>query len=548
MPQMPSHELPERTHLPARHGLTGSLTALPLDLSEFPFILAVRNLPAVGPDEELPLQYRRIEYEWQTPEGARHKVVITGDPRLGLPYGRMDALVLLAIMTLAAQQLPREGEFDGRLQTSFREICSTMGLEVRGKTLAAIQAAIRRFHALRVVGRVVRETEQIALAVLDGYATPTSPTRTLVRMRRETGEKPPIVIAYSWIEEEHLVRDSGPTGHELMHQHVLQWIELNPQFVQQAIAGWAAWIDRDLVLRMNSDCAVRLYMVLAGQAAQEADPDPTWRLGLKYLRASCGVTSTKRRDVKRVFARAFDELIDLGVVDQVSDVNDTYCVRPGRVLKAAHLLRGVGALDQPDTQMLVALMRRYGIEPKVSRPLIAAKPNIVYRVLAYATYLEETNPQKIKKSWSGFILQAIERNMTYATETEFLRWLANGCRKLEAAEEQAIQAELQALQTNEPCQAPAEDDVAPSIWSLVCSEALAGKLGEKKPTAIMVQHLAPRRVTGETLVLASSNDFYREWLADKAQAPLEELLRERTRGQLQHIRIERWTAPDMTQG
>lgn len=533
------YELPERTHLPARHGLTPTLTALPLDLSEVPFVLSTRRLPRVKNGEPLPLQYQRIEHEWQTPEGARHRITITGDPQLGLPHGRMDMLVLLALMELAGRQVAQDGYFEGRLHTSFREIAAAIGNDNPNKTVfKAIKDAIRRFHAIRVVGRVIREAEQLALAILSGDAAPESPTRTVMRIRSETGEHPPIIVGYRWTEEKYLVQDKE---HREGYRQVLHWIDLNPKFVQQAIAGWAAWIDRKLVRQLNSDCAIRLYILLAGQAAQEVDGNPEWRFGLEFLRSSCGLTTTQKTEVRRTLARAFEELTTHSIIHDIRGSNDIYYLRPGPVLKAAHLLRGVGVLDAPDTQILVALMRRFGIDPSISRPLIAEKPRVVYRVLAYATYLEETNPKVIKKSWSGYILHAIKRNLMYENDVGFFRWLENGCRDPVRTTDPAPNSRENPAAKNPDIayHVPAEDSIAPDLWALVRSEILEDpEISRLQMTTTMLYHMAPVRVDGDTLVLACAYELHKQWVENKISDHIERVLRAHSNGIVSRFRIE----------
>lgn len=539
-------EPPERRYLASRFGIGDHLVGLALDLSEIPIVLATHKIPRNG-DGAVDERFHRVIHCIETPEGAVHEIVVQGDPYLGLPYGRADTLTLIGVFDLIA----RNGYYDGRFPNPSASAIARAACLDPQSGLAQVRAALERFANVRIRSRVVRKARQLALDVLSGTAYPIKPdARVLVTtddsdhgiwILRYSSSTQIIEVDPADTSTREWTRD--PLGRPIQIQERITRLEVNPELVHQSIAGWVAWIDRSLMASLSSELAARLYMVLAGRAAKDPGPELLWTYGLGQLRSSCGISPTRRAAAARdSLMKAGEELQSAGILELCAwkaDPRDGYrfAFRPGPALRVANLLRGVGMLDRPDTRLLIALMARYRIDPEVSRPLIAAKPDIVFRNIARAVYLEETNPGEIKKSWAGYILNGIKYNRTWEEDRGFMRWLENGCRMPEPSTSSIAAPSSSA--TPQKCPAPARSVRAVEIWEKVLARAIADPAG--KMLRPMLEHLAPDDIAENTLLLYSSLEFPMDWVKAKGTPLLERLLVEETRGEVSRFVIRLWS-------
>ena len=85
----------------AQQGVSMLPSPIALQLLDIPFVLPLQKQPAreAGAGDRLPESAWRLEYELVGADRTRYRVRVTGDPVLGLPFGR-DADVLLALFRL----------------------------------------------------------------------------------------------------------------------------------------------------------------------------------------------------------------------------------------------------------------------------------------------------------------------------------------------------------------------------------------------------------------------------------------------------------------
>lgn len=543
-------ERPERRHLASRFGIGDHLVGVALDLSEIPIVLATHKIPRTG-DGVVDERFHRVTHHIETPEGAVHEIVIQGDPYLGLPYGRADTLTLIGVFDLIA----RNGYYDGRFPDPTASAIARAACLDPQSGLAQVRSALERFANVRIQSRVIRKARQLALDVLSGSAYPIKPDAR-VMVTTDDRDHGIWILRYSSSTQivevdpaEHSTREwaRDASGRPIQIQERITRLEVNPELVDQSIAGWVAWIDRELIAGLSSELATRLYMVLAGRAAKDSSPDPLWTYALGQLRSSCGISPTRRAAAARdSLTKAGEELRDAGVLDLCAwkaDQRDGYrfAFRPGSALRVANLLRGVGVLDRPDTRIMIALMARYRIDPEVSRPLIAAKPEIVFRNIARAIYLEENNPGEIRKSWAGYILNGIKHDRTWEEDRAFMRWLENGCRMPASTSPAPSPSAPQAPEATFPkCPAPARSTRAVDLWMRVLARATETTPG--KMLRPMLEHLAPDDVVGDVLRLYSSLEFPMDWVRAKGTPLIERLLSEETDGAVRTFIIRLWTS------
>lgn len=443
-----------------------------LDIVRLPLVLALKKRPGAVEDDDDPAvtlddeqltslpvlapELYELSYHYTDRFGVQHRVLISADHRLGLPYGQ-DGDVLIALFRLIDEDRQRvlagqparviDGEFVG---ITVRAIARAMGHEnVHGKLMRRIRAALRRLAFVRILtaSTEFRDTGDIASALLTGApgAHPVLPARGRSadraqplgkgarRFRRKDLPAPSAreedvtwVLEYRW-RTEYL---RGPDGDNwIVH------LRLNPRWFNQAVSGWVAWIDTERYRALGGPLAKRLYQLMAVEAAYGTIAP--WTFSLDALRRACAISERRQaNDVVKSLVPAAEELCALEILSSVEHRKvkrgeHELTFVPGRTLVLASLLRGSAAADLHETRVQLAFLRAFGVDASLARTLIEVDAAAVHEALAYALYLKETAPQEVQRSWSRMIVERIEQKRTNAGVVGFEAWKKRRLHELE---------------------------------------------------------------------------------------------------------------------
>lgn len=440
---------PDDRLLLAEQGASALPSPVALQLLEIPIVLPVQKQPAAVGDR-LPDSLWRLEYELVAADRTRYRVRVTGDPVLGLPYGR-DADVLLALFRILDEEREMHDLGTGTFrQPSFQMICRALGMGATGPLVQRIRDALRRLSHVRIESRVLvdRSAEAAQLLASDG-AAPAAPTASTVR--RHEIEESRWLLEYRTEERtvEERATESDPdvdvagtgNGADGRVERTL-WVHelrLNPFWVNQAISGWAGWIDVERHADLKSITARRLYQLCAAYAARHVRTP--WVLPEHELRAACMLSTDGKKPtrVRQMLTDAAAELVEAGVLGR-HEWHGTprrgpmeLVLEPGPLLQLSGLLRGVGLTDPPDVRIQYALLRAFGVTAPKARAVIAEKPSQVAEVLLRACHLRATDPTAVTKSWAGWIIHHVEHDTSFAGEVGFQQWRRTALKKLDAA-------------------------------------------------------------------------------------------------------------------
>jgi hypothetical protein len=430
----------------AQQGVSTLPSPIALQLLDIPFVLPLQKQPA-REGGRLPDAVWRLEYELVGADRTRYRVRVTGDPELGLPFGR-DADVLLALFRLLDEEREVHDLATGTFrQPSFQMICRALGLGPTGPLVRRIRDALRRLAHVRIESRVLVDRADAAARLLaqDGSATPAAPTASTVR--RHEVEETRWLLEYR--TEERTVESRGAADEAAEDEAGVSndgrvdrtlWIHelrLNPFWVGQAISGWAGWIDVERHADLKSITARRLYQLCAAHAARHVRLP--WVMSEHELRTACMLTleGKKPTRVRQMLSEAAAELVEAGVL--ASHVWRGAPRRgpmelelvPGPLLQLSGLLRGIGLTDPPDVRVQYALLRAFGVTAPRARTLIAEKPGQVAEVLLRACHLRATDPGAVSKSWAGWIIHHVEHDTSFAGEVGFQDWRRTALARLD---------------------------------------------------------------------------------------------------------------------
>jgi hypothetical protein len=521
MSQSPSPlQRPDDRLLLAQQGATTLPSPIALQLLDIPFVLPIQKQPA-GEGGRLPEAYWRVQYELAGADRMRYRVRVTGDPALGLPYGR-DADVLLALFRVLDEERDVHDLATGTFrQPSFQMLCRALGLGPTGPLVRRIRDALRRLSHVRIESRVLvdRSAEAGRLLARDGSASPGAPTAGTVR--RHEVEESRWLLEYR--TEERTVQaagapasgvegsnDGGRAG-RLERTLWIHELRLNPFWVSQAISGWAGWIDVERHADLQSITARRLYQICAASAARHVRLP--WVFGEHDLRTACMLTTDGKKPtrVRQILSEAAEELVEAGVLARHEWRGAPrrgpmeLLLEPGPLLQLSGLLRGVGLTDPPDVRVQYALLRAFGVSAAKARALIGEKPGQVAEVLLRACHLRATEPSTVTKSWAGWIIHHVEHDTSFAGEVAFQQWRRTTLAKLDGSQRLAAPRVEPAVPEPTPAlPRPAEDSTASARW--------AAALDVVRPELSMldyfgVEDAVPQESTDEQLVLAVTNDI-----------------------------------------
>lgn len=427
----------------AQQGAGALPSPVALQLLDVPFVLPLQQQPA-RENGRLPESAWRVETELTATDRTRYRVRVTGDPFLGLPYGR-DADVLLALFRILDEGRDTHDLGTGTLRSpTYHMICRALGLEATGPLVQRIRDALRRLSHVRIESRLLidRSAEATRVLAQDGSALPTAATggtvrrheveesRWLLEYRTEarTVEEP---AAPAGAGEGGAAADGdalGPPRGRVERTFWIHELRVNPFWVSQAVSGWAGWIDVERHAALQSITARRLYQICAAQAARNLRVP--WAFSERELFAACLLSTDSRKPtrLRQQLTEAAEELARAGVLSEYAwhgaprRGGMELALGPGPLLRLGELLRGIGLTDPPDVRVQYALLRAFGVNAPKARALIAAKPGQVAEVLLRACHLRATDPGAVNKSWAGWIVYHVEQDTDFAGEVAFQRW------------------------------------------------------------------------------------------------------------------------------
>ncbi len=458
---------PDDRLLLAQHGAASLPSPIALQLLDIPVVLPIQKQPPLV-DGRLPDACWRTELELVSADRTRYRVRVTGDPVLGLPYGR-DADVLLALFRILDEQRDIHDIASGTFrQPSFQLICQALGIGASGPLVRRIRDALRRLSHVRIESRVLidRSSEAAKLLAQEG-ATAGAPTASTVR--RHEVEESRWLLEYRTEERtvetpRALLGRPSPTAGdaqedssgesttdeddgdpvdlgEMVQTGRTLWIHelrVNPFWVAQAVSGWSGWIDVERHTGLKSITARRLYQLCAAHAARHMRLP--WLFQEQELRAACLLSAAnKPTRARRMLSDAAEELIAAGVLASASWQGTPrrgpmeFRLEPGPLLQLSGLLRGIGLTDPPDIRVQYALLRAFGVTSAKARLMIAEKPGQVAEVLLRACHLRATDPTAVVKSWPGWIVYHVEHETSFAGEVPFQQWRRSALARLDAA-------------------------------------------------------------------------------------------------------------------
>jgi hypothetical protein len=390
-------------------------TPTPLDLAEVPLVRAAVKLEQRDAEGNLPVDAYRIRHHVEGNNGVRYEVLVTGSPDEGMPYGR-DGDVLQALFRIIATRRLTDGVLR---DVSAREIARAMGNpDMNADDAQRIRSALSRFGHIIITSRVLYHPEQLALDILGGKSHPLQPDRGL---RPREQEEKTWLLSYKRTTE-YLRRPEG--------EDYIEYLAVNPLWVQQAVAGYAAWINPEIYMRLSRPIAKRLYELAAGYAAR-GSLSSRWGFDLHLLWSSCGISqSYKPSRVKGFLLEAASDLVEKGVLDRVSEEKTgrgkyRIILEPGIALQAAERLRGAGLLDLREAQILLMTLGAFGVAGKAARQLVMEKANQTYWAVCRAVYLRE-NPKADTAqghiNWGGRIVTWVRDGWAVEGDEAFQAW------------------------------------------------------------------------------------------------------------------------------
>lgn len=509
-PVSPPYEL-----LLSARGVSALPIPAPLDLVEIPFIRATYKLEDRDAAGNLPVEAYKITHETTSADGSRYRVTVQGSAEHGLPYGN-DGDILVALFKLLDHHKLVDGLFPS---PSVRMIADALGLPMTGQNAERIRGALARFGHVRFETRKVFRAEELAGAITRGEdASPVAPDSAVPRRQAKAAQQEEVtwLLQYRW-ETSYDRKEDG----EQRIRHL--WV--NPIWVAQAIAGWAAWIDTGVYGELSGPIARRLYQLMASFAAR-GRPAP-WLFGLEELRAACAMSATSEpKKVRDRLVKAGEALQEQGVLarfDLRSPKKGQYVftAEPGPVLQVASALRGVGLLDLHEARVQMLLLSHFGVNARVARQLVREQAHQVYWVLAYMVYRENLG-EKVDNA-GGFIRRLVQEGYNPRGDDGFQRWYDRRMSALATAVEETppapkLPAGSESISEPAPTMPPLPDDT----WGRALE-----RFREQVPAQTFDTWLRPTWLDGEVdgeVRVATANPFAVEWIRTRYAETLEEIL------------------------
>jgi hypothetical protein len=495
------------------------------DLAGVPFIVPVLRQPRTKEGRLQESAYRLV-LTVRGPRGIEATVVVQGDQDLGLGYG-FDHEVWVALVAVFLKRARQDPEVfrTGLIQdVPVREIVREMGREWDSAHAKRVYETIRRFSGTNFrFDKIIPHDPRVED---DGVLVPGSTGRSFRREESVT----------------HFLMMSSLVKEQRGDQEVtlIRWLRIDPIWLRQAAAGWAAWLRRDVVSRMEQLLSHTLYPLLASQAAF-ATPQP-WQTTLGELCERRGIplsdtgNSTPGMVLKRIGV-ALDELVRLDVLSgweqEGRGRKAVLILRPGPVLASAAALRGATALDEPVARKLLMAAERLGLTQATARRAAEEQPQLLRDVVAYAIYRDQRG--EISSSTASFIQKLLKEGFNPRSDPSFLKWLAElqrGATGPAAAEPPMLPApagleERSTVAPARPLAPPVSvPDADPAAERLLDAlrEALEADPSWPPPSRVAMAHLGAAAIDGDRLVCFYTNDLYAKLIrraADRTAPALE---------------------------
>jgi hypothetical protein len=451
---VPSSPLaPDQRALLASVGVAELPQPIPSGLLTLPIFRAAVKRGEADAKGMLPESAWRAQVIVTEPAGRYTYYEISGDPKLGLPYGG-DADVLLAMAALAdradAEGRPHVNPVTGEFTApSLRMLARVLDLDMTKERADRIKRALERLSAVRIRAARLRQLDDVAgradLVTLPagnahpiwldarraGAASSGDAPRSGRRVRvpeevaaaLPAGEWVPeaegteFLITYAWRTEYH----RSARGEDWISK-----LQINPALLDQGERGWVSWIDCPTHAKLTRPIAKRLYQLTANAQARQAP----LRFELGALRQLCGIASgsanVRTAHVRDDVLAAAQELVEHDVlasaeVTSVSRGRYVFHFEPGLRLRVAGWLRGVGTPDLTEHRVLRLLLGSLDVAPKTAERLIAESAGQVRQMLAYVFYQRERG--QTVRSPGRYVVDGVAGGWTYEGHDDFQRWM-----------------------------------------------------------------------------------------------------------------------------
>ncbi len=437
---------------------------IPAGLLTLPIFRAAVKQGEVDANGVVPEAARRAQVVVAEPAGRYTYYEITGDPKLGLPYGG-DADVLLAMAALAdradAEGRPHVHPVTGEFAApSLRMLARVLDLEMTKDRAERIKGALDRLAAVRIKASRLRQLDDVAgrsdpVTLPAGNAHPIFLEQGTLGAagaagagrgndllaggrpgRRGRGAVVPRDVAASlpggeWVPEaegvEYLITYAWRTEYHrsARGEDWIQKLQINPALLAQGERGWVGWIDCPTHARLTRPIAKRLYQLTANAQARQAP----LRFELAALRQLCGIAggtkNVRSAHVRDDVLAAAQELVAADVlagaeVTSVSRGRYVFHFEPGLRLRVAGWLRGVGTPDFTEQRVLRLLLASLDVAPRAAEQLVAESAGQVRQMLAYVFFQRERG--QAVHAPGRYVVDGVAKGWTYDAHEDFQRW------------------------------------------------------------------------------------------------------------------------------
>lgn len=447
---MPSSPLaPDQRALLSAVGIAELPQPIPAGLLTLPIFRAAVKRGEADARGLLPESAWRSRVVVAEPAGRYTYYEITGDPKLGLPYGG-DADVLLAMAALAdradAEGRPHVHATTGEFAApSLRMLARVLGLDMTKERAERIKGALERLAAVRIRAARLRQLEDIA-GPSEPVTLPAGNAQPIWLERRgggadgaerggRRGRVPTAVTdvlpAGEWVSEaegtEFLITYAWRTEYHrtARGEDWISKLQINPALLDQGERGWVGWIDCPTHAALARPIAKRLYQLTANAQARQAP----LRFELAALRQLCGIASgsanVRTAHVRDDVLAAAEELVGADVlagaeVTSVARGRYVFHFEPGLRLRVAGWLRGVGTPDLTEQRVLRLLLASLDVAPRVAERLVAEQAGQVRQMLAYVFYQRDRG--QAVRAPGRYVVDGVTQGWSYAGHDDFQRW------------------------------------------------------------------------------------------------------------------------------
>jgi hypothetical protein len=386
-------------------------------------------------DGRLPVHAYTAHLRGKRPDGSTYDVVVKGDDKHGLPYGS-DGDIFFALFKIA-DELPEPERTELIATGKFRDptvgmIARAMGRPMNGETSRRIREALHRLSHLRIEMHLTEVAQELGTLLLTqatgsgvfGVSSDLRPAEPdggpVPRVRKGTD-----TVGVLHVLEYAVTRTYGRRADG---EDWISHLQINPVWLRELAAGWAAWISVDRYVALRSPIAKRLYQLFAGESARGVAAP--WVFALAELQERCGTVGIARRPaaVRDSVQEAAAELVSWDILAtaecaKVGHGRYAFSFEPGVQLRMAALLRGVGFLDARELRLQRMLLRYFGVTREQADRMLAEHPSRVHEALQYLLYVRDTDHTRVKRSWSAYLLKLVDGDANLAGDVRYQTWL-----------------------------------------------------------------------------------------------------------------------------